>query len=82
MFTKIRLLMTVLFVLTLAVPATARAQDASPVATPPASPEASPIAGSAVHGINSADMDTSVDPAEDFYRYANGGVAGPDRDSG
>jgi putative endopeptidase len=26
-----------------------------------------------VHGINPADMDLSIDPAVDFYRYANGG---------
>ncbi|MDQ3227159.1 MAG: M13 family metallopeptidase, partial [Chloroflexota bacterium] len=26
-----------------------------------------------IHGIDPADMDLSVDPGEDFYRYANGG---------
>ncbi|MFN8590178.1 MAG: M13 family metallopeptidase [Thermomicrobiales bacterium] len=26
-----------------------------------------------VHGLNQADMDLAIDPAADFYRYANGG---------
>ncbi len=39
----------------------------SPVASPVASPTVS------THGIQLADMDLSVDPAQDFYRYANGG---------
>lgn len=32
-----------------------------------------PVATDEVHGINIADMDLNVDPAEDFYRFANGG---------
>lgn len=38
----------------------------SPVAPPVASPTSS------THGIQLADMDLSVDPAQDFYQYANG----------
>ena len=43
----------------------------SPVASPMASPVASPVA--ITHGVQTADMDLTVDPAEDFYQYANGG---------
>jgi len=42
----------------------ALAQDASPVASPVAME---------THGIQIADMDLSVDPADDFNRFANGG---------
>ncbi|MGC4104752.1 MAG: M13 family metallopeptidase [Thermomicrobiales bacterium] len=42
--------------------------------TPAASPVASPVAG-ANHGIQLADMDLSVAPGYDFYRFANGGWA-------
>ena len=41
-------------------------------ATPLASPAASPVAGQP-HGIQTADMDLTADPAEDFFRFANGG---------
>ena len=69
MIAKIRLVLALVFVLSLAAPSLARAQDASPVA----SPAASPVAGGAAHGLNPADLDTSADPADDFFRYANGG---------
>ncbi len=41
--------------------------------TPGVSPFASPQAESLVHGIDPADMDTSVAPGDDFNQYANGG---------
>lgn len=37
------------------------------------SPFASPEAEAVVHGINPADMDTSVSPGDDFNQFANGG---------
>jgi predicted metalloendopeptidase len=50
------------------------AQDATPVASPEASPEASPVAqASGVHGVDVANLDTTTDPGQDFYRYATGG---------
>lgn len=61
------LLIAVLFALSSVAPALAQ----SPMASPVASPGASPVADS--HGIQVADMDLSVDPADDFYLYANGG---------
>lgn len=36
-------------------------------------PVASPIAAQHASGLDPADMDLSVDPADDFYRFANGG---------
>ena len=42
---------------------------------PPNSPgasEATPIAGVAGHGVQLAHLDQSVDPGQDFYRYATG----------
>ena len=48
----------------------------TPEASPAASPVASPVAGSGSdvhHGIQIADMDLSVAPGYDFYRFANGG---------
>jgi predicted metalloendopeptidase len=50
---------------------TAQTPEASPVASPEASPEASPVAEQ--HGIRIEDMDLTVDPGDDFYRFANGG---------
>ena len=44
----------------------------SPVLAESATPIASPVAG-ATHGIQVADMDLTVDPADDFYQFANGG---------
>ncbi|MGN6032653.1 MAG: M13 family metallopeptidase [Thermomicrobiales bacterium] len=54
--------------------ALAQASVATPVGSPSASPMASPVmAGASGHGIQIADMDLSVNPGDDFYRFANGG---------
>jgi putative endopeptidase len=65
------LLIAVLFALSSLAPALAQSPVASPVGSPVGSPAASPVA--ATHGVQIADMDLSVDPAQDFYQYANGG---------
>ena len=44
----------------------------APAPTPAASPAASPAAGTG-HGIQIANMDLSVAPGDDFFRFANGG---------
>jgi putative endopeptidase len=51
--------------------ATAQTPEASPEASPVGSPEASPVAEE--HGIRMEDMDLTMDPGSDFYRFANGG---------
>jgi putative endopeptidase len=43
----------------------------TPAASPEASPMVSPVAATSL--LNLADMDPSVDPGEDFYRFVNGG---------
>ncbi|MGI8475875.1 MAG: M13 family metallopeptidase [Thermomicrobiales bacterium] len=50
--------------ITLSPVSSAVAAGATPVASP---------AAAVGHGIQTADMDLSADPAKDFYRYANGG---------
>ena len=62
---------TLLVAMLLTLSSVAPALAQSPVASPAASPVTSPVA--TTHGIQVADMDRSVDPAQDFYRYANGG---------
>ncbi|HET9660003.1 MAG TPA: M13 family metallopeptidase [Thermomicrobiales bacterium] len=65
------LLVALLLALTSASAALAQSPVGSPVSSPAASPVGSPTA--ATHGVQIADMDLSVDPAQDFYQYANGG---------
>ena len=43
------------------------------VAALAADAQAPAVAQGAVHGVNKADMDTSVRPGDDFYQYAGGG---------
>jgi predicted metalloendopeptidase len=57
----VSILIALLIALSAAMPAIA--QQASPVASPVAESQ---------HGIRISDMDLSADPAEDFYRFANG----------
>src|SRR4051794_5079566 len=48
----------------------------SVLAQTPSSPEASqatPTTGTATHGVQLANLDQSVDPGQDFHRYATGG---------
>jgi predicted metalloendopeptidase len=49
--------------------ATAQTPEASPIG----SPEASPVAEVSLHGIQIENLDLTVDPGDDFYRFANGG---------
>jgi len=58
---------TVLLALLLTLTSAPFALAQSPVASPAATPTA------ATHGIQIADMDLTVDPAQNFYQFANGG---------
>lgn len=62
----------IVVLITLSTIAPVLAQDATPVASPAA--QGSPVAQtSGHHGVDPANMDPSVDPGDDFYRYATGG---------
>ncbi len=58
---------TLLVAMLLALTSASAVLAQSPVASPVGSPTAS------THGVQTADMDLSADPAQDFYQYANGG---------
>ena len=48
--------------------------SSAPVLAQEAAPVAAPVAqASGVHGVDPANLDPSVDPGENFYRYATGG---------
>ena len=62
---SVRLLFILICSALLASPVTLSAQVATPIA--------SPVASTAGHGVLLPNMDLSVDPGEDFFRYATGG---------
>jgi putative endopeptidase len=68
MLRLLRLIAVLLCAAMLSIPGALAAQ----VATPAASPVATPVAGALSHDPLPGNMDRSVDPREDFYRYAVG----------
>jgi len=66
MLRSLRLLFALICAVSLSVPAALAAQVATPVT------EATPIPGAVIPGSLLTAMDPSVDPGDDFYRYATG----------
>jgi len=68
-----RLVILLLLTMSISGVAAQTPQPHLPEASPIASPVASPVATPQIAGIQSADMDLTVDPGADFYQFANGG---------